>query len=674
MISYDYMLIVDHRRKDFWWGVFVLTAVFVIAVAQPLLDVMSNSPDFFVSRNNNASDIIVLVLMLILAPLGFFILIEGAAFLINKEFYRYTHLFFFLVLLAILFIRVLNSFMDNIFLEAAVSVALATLAILILFSSEVSLTFSRFLILSILVVPFSFMFLSPVKQLIFPKSQALAVVSPAKKTTPVFFIIFDEFRLPTILNKEGNINKNLFPNFYSFSEKSTWYPDYTTNAFFTTAAVPGILTGSRPRGSNISATLGNYPNNLFTLMKGYSVNSYEEITQLCPRDRCKNLDSDSSNTSSIQRKEELIRDIVPISGKILLPKHLAESMPEVNEGFTKFFEGGKEINVPEILKNKLDGFVYKPSTLNFLHIMLPHNPWVVTPTGDIYNKTILDRASEDGRVWDVDVNGIDFPYRRHVLQTGYADTVLGDIVNRIKEQGVWDESMIVVLGDHGVSFKGPPAHRRWPDEETFGEVANTLLMIKYPWQKKGKVSELPAQSVDVLPTILEAVQVETDYKPEGKSLLANDFPRDRSVRIDDRKNGFLEMTLPEVKEQEKAAIEQQWDRLSGNDIYSLSPYPELTGKTVEYIENKYNTRFKELEVGSDIGKWENPVPGEYPPIAILVRIKNLADNKDVMVVINGKIAGAGKSFKYENITYFGTTVNPNLFLGKNTIEFYKIES
>ena len=45
-------------------------------------------------------------------------------------------------------------------------------------------------------------------------------------------------------------------------------------------------------------------------------------------------------------------------------------------------------------------------------------------------------------------------YQRHLLQVGAVDTWLGNLVERLREVGLFDEALLVVAADHGISFPG----------------------------------------------------------------------------------------------------------------------------------------------------------------------------------------------------------------------------
>ena len=58
----------------------------------------------------------------------------------------------------------------------------------------------------------------------------------------------------------------------------------------------------------------------------------------------------------------------------------------------------------------------------------------------------------------------DLERQRHLLQAGYTDALVGQILDRVEEVGLYDESAIVVTADHGVAFHADE-NRRHPTEE-----------------------------------------------------------------------------------------------------------------------------------------------------------------------------------------------------------------
>ena len=42
--------------------------------------------------------------------------------------------------------------------------------------------------------------------------------------------------------------------------------------------------------------------------------------------------------------------------------------------------------------------------------------------------------------------------QRHLLQASYTDRLVGQILQRLEEVGVYDDAAIVVTADHGIAF------------------------------------------------------------------------------------------------------------------------------------------------------------------------------------------------------------------------------
>ena len=89
------------------------------------------------------------------------------------------------------------------------------------------------------------------------------------------------------------------------------------------------------------------------------------------------------------------------------------------------------------------------------HLLLPHGPYLYLPSGaqtrprprDLlpgmntvpgFHDEFLTRHNE----------------QRYLLQLGYADRLLGRLVRRLKQQGIYDDTLIVVTADHGYRVAG----------------------------------------------------------------------------------------------------------------------------------------------------------------------------------------------------------------------------
>lgn len=103
-------------------------------------------------------------------------------------------------------------------------------------------------------------------------------------------------------------------------------------------------------------------------------------------------------------------------------------------------------------------------------------------------------------------------------EIAYTDSVVGRLVAQLQARGLFDHTAIAVMADHGESLG---AH----GEETHGiflydDTINVPLLVKLPHQASaGRRIENKVELVDVLPTILDTVDIPTPTQVQGHSLL-----------------------------------------------------------------------------------------------------------------------------------------------------------
>ena len=121
-------------------------------------------------------------------------------------------------------------------------------------------------------------------------------------------------------------------------------------------------------------------------------------------------------------------------------------------------------------------------------------------------------------------NGKDLTEREHDhvralydSNVSYQDDLLGQIVAKLQGWNIWDQTMLVVVADHG--------DEQWEDGRVGhgGSERETLLhvplLIHYPAMfPAGKVGE-GVEAIDIVPTIADALGVATDPEWQGMSLI-----------------------------------------------------------------------------------------------------------------------------------------------------------
>ncbi|WP_353661220.1 sulfatase-like hydrolase/transferase [Hydrogenimonas sp. SS33] len=89
----------------------------------------------------------------------------------------------------------------------------------------------------------------------------------------------------------------------------------------------------------------------------------------------------------------------------------------------------------------------------------------------------------------------------------YDDALLGKMLDKLKEKGLYDRSVIVFMSDHGEEFfeHGHFSHNNAFDKEQ----TNASLVIKLPGRPPRRIDKL-ASSIDVIPSLLKYLGVKND--------------------------------------------------------------------------------------------------------------------------------------------------------------------
>lgn len=112
-------------------------------------------------------------------------------------------------------------------------------------------------------------------------------------------------------------------------------------------------------------------------------------------------------------------------------------------------------------------------------------------------------------------------YRGHLYdgEIAYADHALGDFLSYLRRRGWYDNSLIVLVGDHG---EGLGDHQ----EQTHGiflydSTLHVPLIVKLPQEVDGgKVVQAQARTIDILPTVLGVLGISAREQMDGSSLQA----------------------------------------------------------------------------------------------------------------------------------------------------------
>ena len=655
------------------WPFLELFGLAGLVIAQPTLEVLGKAPDFFLFRHAGRTDILALVLALVLIPALGMWTVELLSGLAVERLRRLVHLIMVAALLAVLALEIGKRLTPLRGAKLLVAVALGGLFSGLLYRSYPGFRlWLRYLSPAPIVFALVFLLISPVSQLVVPRGGGGAVGAGAPGVhiaarTPVVMVLFDEFPLTSLLDSKGKIDARLYPNFAALAGRSTWYRNATAVSGYTAWAVPAMLSGRYP-AKILPASAAEYPNNLFTLLgESYDVENYEVVTQLCPPKTCKGSPPTAPAATGLRA---VLHDSVRIWKRIVWPVDVDEDPtgawlnPTEAKGRRLAPKPGSD-PVSPVLQEIASGnepryfrdFVASVErsdrpTFYFLHLLLPHKPWHRLPSGLTYPER--ERGDgQNGNGWTTEPWPPQLARQRHLMQTVAADRVIGQIVRRLKEQGMYDKTLLVVTADHGMSFIPNVPRRVTANERNADQVLWVPLFIKQPGQDAGRVTDQNWEHVDLVPTIADILGIRVPWAQDGVSQ-AGAEARARTEKWFYSRPG--QRTIFPGPANQARALNGITDRMLRPDHgylgwFQTGRFADLVGKHPSQIGiEPASGGTAQVDDLADYGRVD-PASGSVP--AEVTGQLNLAGDAPaqpaVAVAVNGVIGGISETFREQRI-------------------------
>lgn len=674
----------------------VLVGLAGVAITQPLLELLGDNPTFFVAGRYEPHQIVALALTVAFVPPVLVFLATVVPGLAARRLSRPAHGVGVGALAALLALMLCRTARIDGVVYVVPAAVLAGAAVAV--AEWRSALFRRFLgYLAAGNVAFVALFLvaSPVADLVRRPAvggQEGAVVVPAL-AGPVLLIVLDEMPVTTLMRADGTINDTRYPNFARLAEHSTWFRNAASESRTTFVSTPSILSGRRA-GDHDLPILEEHPRNLFTLFGDrYPVSRYEIVTDMCPPDVCEPPPAGSFRG--------LLDDVALVYQHRVLPPDWRTGLPTIEAGWGDFgasTAGEPGPVVPETpsttternpmarvdeftkeersrpgqmaaLRQVVAGIDADPS-VNVVHVVLPHHPYVLTPWGEgaMTHTWMPDEVAEGSNMLPpVDDPGYEFAFQQvyplQSMQIGAVDTVIGETIDHLEATGAWDDALVVVTSDHGIDTTAP-GFGRYEDDTNTDELFRIPLFVKAPGQTTGQIDDAPASTVDILPTIVDLLGIETDWRFEGHSLVDGSEPTiDRYVTTD------VDAAIAIA-----AAHAARYPRGEGwADLAAVGVAEDLVGTDVGDhtvgAPSPMRWATEHDDVLADLSIADGPVPyllrarvtgtGERPP--------------DLVVSVNGTVAGAVGAFRHEDDAWLMSGVMAPLFAdGRNEVVAYEV--
>jgi hypothetical protein len=423
-------------------------------------------------------------------------------------------------------------------------------------------------------------------------------------------LVLDEFPGDTLLGRRGRIDAGRYPNFAALARDSTWFRNAHTAYDSTTKAVPLILDGIKPH-KGTSPIARDHPHSIYTALgkRGYRIETSEEATALCPRRYC---------PAEPTRRPAIVPNL----------------------------KGGRAERFGQFVRS------IRPSrrpTFWMKHALLPHGPWVYLPSGHHSRPEgpeLLPGMQTVPGFYDEYLTRHN--EQRYLLQLGFVDRLVGRLVARLKSQGMYDDTLLVVTADHGFAWQVGVETRRSVNPSNVEELASVPLFVKRPGQKAGRVADAYAQTLDIAPTIADVLNVPLRYRADGRSAFSRAVRARREVSLVTRDfSSVVRISGRRWKARRAAVVRRRLRQLGSGDWASLytgiGPNGHLIGQELDATRSAAGTRAT-ISLARSFGRVRRA--GGVVPCQIAGRISGSGarSERDIAVAVNGRIEAVGRSF------------------------------
>jgi hypothetical protein len=480
-----------------------------------------------------------------------------------------------------------------------------------------------------------------------------------------------------------------------------------------------------------------YPESLFTLLANeYDLEVKESVTRLCPPNLCDGEFVDDPAADTAVEVEEPaapegalgdllaeVRDVYRtmaspteeakveafdeaafvVGGSAPTPDPDDGEIDEAVEEARRFGEEGTGADelLPTFGLGSVDGIVAsieenQGPTLHYAHVQLPHAPYHYLPSRQVYYEPVdaIEREMGEHTVGSrgADPAPVALAHQRMLLQTGYVDALVGDLVDRLKETGLYEDTIVVMTSDHGAGFLPGETIRALGnteplDEAVYGDVLYVPLIIKGPGMDEGQVSDDNAMIVDVVPTIAELIGVEIPWEVNGISLVSDrrssEEKRFHLVTMESSNGRLTNPIGPAVsfdgREHQRAALDHHVGTLLRGDnpdfaFYDVHDAGELLGRPVADLESGessgWSARVDERERW-DAVDFAAPIPAH---LRASIAGAPGEGSATIAVSVNGEVVAVASTYVNETDSHrLEAMLAPSsLREGENTLELWEV--
>jgi Sulfatase len=274
-------------------------------------------------------------------------------------------------------------------------------------------------------------------------------------------------------------------------------------------------------------------------------------------------------------------------------------------------------------------------------------------------------------------------YQRHLLQLGFADRIVGELIGQLERVGLYDRVMIVVVADHGATFR-PGLPRRDYTERSAGDIMRVPLFIKFPPGVSTdairtsdiggqRVSDMNVQTIDIAPTVAQVAGVQVPWPTDGRSLLESRPPSGKVIYFESaRRVAKLGDQGPDTD----AAIRWKRSLFDGADPYRVlraDAFAELVGRPVRDLEIAsggggevhvdYLSDFENMDVSEESVAFD--IAGRFSSA-------QARGTTYVAIAVNGVVRAVTRTWRASPTDWLATAPLSAWRAGRNTLEVFVV--
>ena len=327
--------------------------------------------------------------------------------------------------------------------------------------------------------------------------------------------------------------------------------------------------------------------------------------------------------------------------------------------------------------------------LHFIHLMLPHVPWRYLPSGKEYTR-VGEPTLPHGlinKIWGTDRWEVTQGQQRHLLQLGYVDSLLGQLLAKLKREQLYDSALVVLVADHGASFH---PEGWWRDEtaDQFSDVLNVPLFVKLPGQQDGVVSERNVETIDILPTVADVLDLSPSWPIEGQSMIATDLPeRPSKFSLRVRRRGLVRdpWDVETLRVQRQHSVMRKLGLFGSGELpgglFRIGDRADLVGRRVSEIGIAGEATATEPTTGIELDQaWsygQVDLDSLFIPAHVTGRVRFARPREasaELAISVNGIVQAVTRTFGHRGRRASFTAMVPEdaFFAGHNRVEVFEV--